>query len=108
MPYGPPLYGKFLGAYFLQIWGVGVVRIVFNITILGQQVKLHCDNSIQSRRGILKVTRSSGPSGIHAAAGLAALWCALLEACPDKVIQQFLIRDARVQRIRQRDDLPNF
>ena len=29
MPYGPTLYGIFLGAYFLQIWGVGLVRIIF-------------------------------------------------------------------------------
>ena len=31
MPYGPPLYGIIFGAYFLQIWGVGVVRSVFTL-----------------------------------------------------------------------------
>ena len=32
MPYGPPLYGIFWGhCFLLQIWGVGVVSIVFRV-----------------------------------------------------------------------------
>ena len=33
MPCGPPLYGILWGHMFLQIWGVGVVRIIFHIYI---------------------------------------------------------------------------
>ena len=33
MPYGPPIVWHILGAYFLQIWGVGVVRIIFTLDL---------------------------------------------------------------------------
>ena len=32
MPYRPPFYGIFWGHIFLQLWGVGVVRIIFKDT----------------------------------------------------------------------------
>ena len=32
-PYDPPILWRILGAYFLLIWGVGVVRIIFNFSV---------------------------------------------------------------------------
>ena len=58
-PYDPPFYGIFWGAYFLLIWGVGVVKIIF---IPGPRFCESCDSrfAIPCRYGELNVMEILG------------------------------------------------
>ena len=55
MPYGPPLYGIFLGHIFLQIWGVGVVRIIFSFGALKLAIFRRFEGIRANRSNAMKI-----------------------------------------------------